>query len=75
MKKEKKDEKPYQPLVEVTTIDLKGTTCESFCLSNSKSLLYVWVLDLGASFHMSPHIDWFVKYQPYSGGMVYYNIW
>ncbi|XP_052174285.1 retrovirus-related Pol polyprotein from transposon TNT 1-94 isoform X1 [Diospyros lotus] len=30
----------------------------------------VWVLDSGCSFHMSPHIEWFLNYKDMSGGKV-----
>ena len=55
---EKNDENPYRQLAKYSTIDFKETTtCENLCLNNNISLLYDWVLDSGASFHMSPHID------------------
>ena len=70
--KGKKDEKSNQPSTQASIVDSeKMETCEAFRLSNNRSLLYAWVLDSGASFHMPPHKYGFVKYQPYSGGMVY----
>ncbi|PKI61542.1 hypothetical protein CRG98_018038 [Punica granatum] len=30
-----------------------------------------WILDLGASFHMTPHREWFQTYSPCDGGVVY----
>ena len=72
LKKEKKDEKLDQPLVEASTTNLEETTTyEYFGISNNISLLYAWVSDLGASFNMSPHRDGFDKYNLYSCGMVY----
>ena len=35
------------------------------------STLYLEDIPCETYFHMSPHRDWFVKYQPYSGGIVY----
>lgn len=31
----------------------------------------VWFIDSGASFHMTSHRDWFLKYEKYNGGEVY----
>ena len=31
----------------------------------------VWLVDLGASFHMTPHREWFCEYERYDGGNVY----
>lgn len=31
----------------------------------------VWLIELGASFHMTSHRDWFSKYEEYDGGKVY----
>ena len=30
-----------------------------------------WLIDLGASCHMTPHREWFCKYEKYNGGDVY----
>ena len=30
-----------------------------------------WLIDLGASFHMTPHGEWFSKYEKYDGGDVF----
>jgi hypothetical protein len=30
-----------------------------------------WLVELGASFHMNPHREWFYKYQKYDGGDVF----
>ena len=27
-----------------------------------------WLVDLGASFHMTPHREWFCEYERYDGG-------
>jgi hypothetical protein len=29
-----------------------------------------WLFDLGASFHMTPHREWFYEYERYDGGNV-----
>ena len=31
----------------------------------------VWLIDLGASFHMTSHRSWFSKYEVFNGGKVY----
>jgi hypothetical protein len=31
----------------------------------------VWLIDLGASFHMTPHKEWFCEYEKYNGGDVF----
>jgi hypothetical protein len=30
-----------------------------------------WMIDSGASFHMTPHKEWFYKYERYDGSDVY----
>jgi hypothetical protein len=30
-----------------------------------------WSVDLGASFHMTPHREWFCEYERYNGGNVF----
>jgi hypothetical protein len=30
-----------------------------------------WLVDSGASFHMTPHREWFYEYQRYDGGNVF----
>eukprot|EP00253_Pinus_taeda_P028998 PITA_28998 len=30
-----------------------------------------WLIDLGASFHFTPHIEWFCEYDKYNGGDVF----
>jgi hypothetical protein len=30
-----------------------------------------WLIDLGASFHMTPHKEWFCEYEKYNGGVVF----
>jgi hypothetical protein len=30
-----------------------------------------WLVDLGASFHMTPHREWFCEYERYDGGDVF----
>ena len=29
----------------------------------------VWLVDLGASFHMTPHREWFSEYEKYNGNV------
>jgi hypothetical protein len=29
---------------------------------------YVWLIDSGASYHMTPHKEWFYEYEQYDGG-------
>jgi hypothetical protein len=31
----------------------------------------VWLIDLGASYHMTPHREWFCEYEKYDGGDVF----
>ena len=31
----------------------------------------VWLIDLGASYHMTPHKEWFSEYEKYDGGDVF----
>ena len=31
----------------------------------------IWLIDLGASCHMTPHREWFYEYEKYSGGYVH----
>ncbi|GFP82775.1 retrovirus-related pol polyprotein from transposon tnt 1-94 [Phtheirospermum japonicum] len=31
---------------------------------------YIWYIDTGASFHMTPHRQWFCEYEQYDGGDV-----
>jgi hypothetical protein len=30
-----------------------------------------WLIDSGASFHMTPHSEWFYEYERYDGGNVF----
>jgi hypothetical protein len=30
-----------------------------------------WLVDSGASFHMTPHMEWFYEYERYDGGNVF----
>ena len=30
-----------------------------------------WLIDLGASFHFTPHREWFYEYEKYDGGDVF----
>ena len=32
-----------------------------------------WLIDLGASCHMTPHREWFYEYKKYNGGDVYFG--
>jgi hypothetical protein len=31
----------------------------------------VWLIDSGASYHMTPHKEWFCEYEQYDGGDVF----
>jgi hypothetical protein len=31
----------------------------------------VWLIDSGASYHMTPHKEWFYEYEQYDGGDVF----
>ena len=31
----------------------------------------VWLIDLGASYHLEPHKEWFCEYERYEGGDVF----
>jgi hypothetical protein len=31
----------------------------------------VWLIDSGASYHMTPHREWFCEYERYEGGDVF----
>jgi hypothetical protein len=31
----------------------------------------VWLIELGASYHMTPHREWFCEYEQYEGGDVF----
>jgi hypothetical protein len=33
--------------------------------------LHVWLIESGASFHMTPHREWFCEYEKYDGGDVF----
>ena len=30
----------------------------------------VWLIDLGASFHMTPHREWFCEFETYNGDVL-----
>jgi hypothetical protein len=32
-----------------------------------------WLVELGASFHMTPHREWFCEYERYNGGNIFLN--
>lgn len=39
--------------------------------NSREQLLHIWLLDSGASFHMTPHGDQFSSYLSCDGGIVY----
>jgi hypothetical protein len=43
------------------------------CLASSRTHAdnVAWLVDLGASFHMNPQIEWFCEYERYDGGNVF----
>ena len=45
-----------------------GATTNS---KGSKQLTDVWIIDSGATWHMTPRRDWFYTYQPISEGSVF----
>jgi len=42
-------------------------------LSSSSTHAYhdVWLIDSGASFHMTPNMEWFCEYEKYNGGEIF----
>jgi hypothetical protein len=43
------------------------------CLASSSTHAYheAWLIDLGVSFHMTPHREWFYEYESYDGDDVF----
>ena len=39
--------------------------------TSTRSESDVWLIDSGASFHMTPHREWFCEYENYNGGDVF----
>jgi hypothetical protein len=39
--------------------------------TNRKEFTEVWLMDSGATWHMTPNRDWFHTYEPISGGTVF----
>jgi hypothetical protein len=39
--------------------------------NNTHSYQYVWLIDSGSSYHMTPHKEWFCEYERYEGGDVF----
>jgi hypothetical protein len=39
--------------------------------SSTHSNHEAWLVDSGASFHMTPHWEWFYEYEMYDGGDVF----
>jgi hypothetical protein len=72
--KSKKVEKP-KGLDSTSSIEEKTSTKEGgdvYLASTSTHADYdVWLIDLGASYHMTPHREWFYKYEKYDGGDVF----
>jgi len=56
-------------------VEAKTTSDEGGDLHLASSSTYVdheaWLIDLGASFHSTPHREWFYKYEKYDGGDVF----
>eukprot|EP00253_Pinus_taeda_P004563 PITA_04563 len=52
-----------------TTLD----ECEDVYLASSSTHVdhKAWLIDSGASFHFTPHREWFCKYEKYNGGDVF----
>jgi hypothetical protein len=42
-------------------------------LASSRNHVYheAWLVDSGASFHMTPHLEWSCEYERYDGGNVF----
>jgi hypothetical protein len=40
-------------------------------LINTHSDQYVWLINSGTSYHMTPHKEWFCEYEQYDGGDVF----
>jgi hypothetical protein len=40
-------------------------------LTSTQSDQDVWLIDLGASCHMTPHKEWICEYEKYDGGDVF----
>jgi hypothetical protein len=39
--------------------------------SSTQSDQYVWLIDSGESYHMTPHREWFCEYERHEGGEVF----
>jgi hypothetical protein len=52
-----------------TTPDMGGDVY--LASTSTQSDQNVWLIDLGASYHMTPHREWFCEYERYEGGDVF----
>eukprot|EP00253_Pinus_taeda_P031967 PITA_31967 len=58
------------PFVEMKTISHEGG--DVYLASSSTHVDHkAWLIDSGASFHFTPHREWFCKYEKYDGGEVF----
>jgi hypothetical protein len=69
-KVEKKKGSKESPFTEENTSKEEGG---DVYLASSSTHAYheAWLVDLGASFHMTPHREWFCEYERYDGGNVF----
>jgi hypothetical protein len=46
--------------------------CDVYLASTGTHVYYdVWLIESGASYHMTPHSEWFSEYEKYDGGDVF----
>ena len=59
---------------EAPSVEVKTTSDEGGDVYLASSSTHVdhdaWLIDLGASFHFTPHREWFCEYEKYDGGDV-----
>eukprot|EP00253_Pinus_taeda_P002960 PITA_02960 len=59
------------------SVEAKTTSDEGgdVCLASSSTYLdhEAWLIDSGASFHFTPHREWFCEYEKYDGGDVFFG--
>ncbi|XP_061352889.1 uncharacterized protein LOC133297716 [Gastrolobium bilobum] len=65
---EKRDDS--QPSASGIKKDDDDSTGDLYMAFDSHSDCNDWIIDTGASFHMTPHREWFCTYESYSGGTV-----
>ena len=60
---------------EAASVEAKTTSNEGGDVYLASSSIHVdheaWFIDLGASFHFTPHREWFCEYEKYDGGDVF----